>query len=61
MSTQSQTVNTNASQQMLREALVRGTVENPALQRLKVRILTETKPSEVITSFDRMHHRHNRS
>lgn len=34
---------------------------NPAIQRLRSRILTESDVSQVITSYDRMHHRHNRS
>ena len=34
---------------------------NPALQRLKARVLAEVEPSTVITSYDRMHHRHSRS
>jgi len=34
---------------------------NPALQRLKARVLNAAEPSAVITSYDRMHHRHSRS
>ena len=34
---------------------------NPALQRLKARVLGAVEPSTVITSYDRMHHRHSRS
>jgi hypothetical protein len=45
----------------VRAALLRGQPTNPALQRLKGRLLSETEASEVITSYDRMHHRHNRS
>lgn len=45
----------------VRDAVARGKHANPALQRLQARILKSTDPSEVITSFDRMHHRHNRS
>lgn len=48
-------------QDVMRDAVTRGVSENPAIQRLKARVLAETKPSEVISSFDRMHHRHNRS
>lgn len=45
----------------IRDAMVRGKPANPALQRLQARILKTTDASEVITSYDRMHHRHNRS
>jgi len=34
---------------------------NPALQRLQSRVLAGAQASEVITSYDRMHHRHSRS
>lgn len=43
------------------QAIVRGKHANPALQRLQTRVLKSTDASEVITSYDRMHHRHNRS
>lgn len=45
----------------VRDAITRGKHANPALQRLQTRILKVTDASEVITSYDRMHHRHNRS
>lgn len=45
----------------IRDAVVRGKPVNPALQRLQTRVLKSTDASEVITSYDRMHHRHNRS
>jgi hypothetical protein len=45
----------------VRDAIARGKHANPALQRLQTRILQNTDASEVITSYDRMHHRHNRS
>jgi hypothetical protein len=45
----------------VRDAIARGKHANPALQRLQTRILKVTDASEVITSYDRMHHRHNRS
>lgn len=46
----------------LRSALLQTEpMSNPVLQRLKARILAEVDASEVITSYDRMHHRHNRS
>ncbi len=45
----------------VRDAIVRGKHANPALQRLQTRVLKSVDASEVITSYDRMHHRHNRS
>jgi len=45
----------------VRDAVARGKHANPALQRLQTRILKSIDVSEVITSYDRMHHRHNRS
>ena len=45
----------------LRSALLRSKPANLALQRLKARLLKDADPSEAITSYDRMHHRHNRS
>lgn len=45
----------------VRDAIARGQHANAALQRLQARILKVTDASEVITSYDRMHHRHNRS
>jgi len=45
----------------IRDAIVRGKHSNPALQRLQARVLKSADASEVITSYDRMHHRHNRS
>lgn len=45
----------------VRDAVIRGQSTNPALQRLQQRVLQETSASEVITSYDRMHHRHSRS
>lgn len=45
----------------VRDAIARGKHANPAMQRLQSRILKSTDASEVITSYDRMHHRHNRS
>ena len=45
----------------VRDAIARGQHVNPAIQRLQTRILKVTDASEVITSYDRMHHRHNRS
>jgi len=45
----------------VRRVLLRNQSSNPALQRLKGRVLAEVNASEVITSYDRMHHRHSRS
>ncbi len=45
----------------VRDAIARGQHANPALQRLQTRILKVADASEVITSYDRMHHKHNRS
>jgi hypothetical protein len=45
----------------LRTAVLRTTSTNPALQRLQQRVLENVDASEVITSYDRMHHRHSRS
>lgn len=45
----------------IRTALLREQPLNPALRRLKGRVLADAEASEVITSYDRMHHRHNRS
>ncbi len=45
----------------LRSAVIAARPMNPALQRLQQRVLAEADASEVITSYDRMHHRHSRS
>ncbi len=45
----------------LRNALLKTRPVNPALQRLQSRVLSGAQVSEVITSYDRMHHRHSRS
>ncbi|RTM10595.1 MAG: hypothetical protein EKK31_02240 [Hyphomicrobiales bacterium] len=47
--------------QDVRAALLKGRPTNPVLQRLQGRVLSKAEPSEVITSYDRMHHRHSRS
>jgi len=44
-----------------RPAILRARPANPILQRLQQRVLAEAEASEVITSYDRMHHRHSRS
>lgn len=45
----------------LRAQVMNAQTGNPALQRLQSRVLANAQASEVITSYDRMHHRHNRS
>jgi hypothetical protein len=45
----------------IRSAILRDQPDNPTLQRLKGRLLADSEASEVITSYDRMHHRHSRS
>lgn len=45
----------------LKLAVLRAQPTNPALKRLQGRVLASAEPSEVITSYDRMHHRHSRS
>ena len=45
----------------IRSAVLTARPTNPALQRLQQRVLAEAEVSEVITSYDRMHHRHSRS
>ncbi|EKT4460497.1 MULTISPECIES: YhhA family cyclophane-containing RiPP [Pseudomonas] len=45
----------------IRRRLSKGQSTNPAIQRLRSRVLTESDVGQVITSYDRMHHRHNRS
>lgn len=45
----------------LRTAVLSSKATNPALQRLQGRVRERAQPSEVITSYDRMHHRHSRS
>lgn len=45
----------------LRTSVLTAETTNPALQRLQGRLRAESQASEVITSYDRMHHRHNRS
>lgn len=45
----------------VRTTVLKATTSNPALQRLQGRVLEGTQASELITSYDRMHHRHSRS
>lgn len=51
----------SAAATTLRSAVLGARPANPALQRLQQRVLAEAEASEVITSYDRMHHRHSRS
>ena len=46
---------------VVRSDVLKSTTSNPALQRLQGRVLAGAQASELITSYDRMHHRHNRS
>lgn len=43
------------------EKLTKVESSNLAIQRLKSRVLAKADPSQVITCYDRMHHKHNRS
>lgn len=52
---------TEFSNTLIRDMVLRSSHANSAIQRLQSRILKESEASEVITSYDRMHHRHNRS
>ena len=45
----------------LKTAVLRARPTNPALERLRGRVLAHADVCEVITSYDRMHHRHSRS
>ena len=44
-----------------RKAVIDARPSNAALQRLQQRVMSDVPASEVITSYDRMHHRHSRS
>ncbi|WP_294235195.1 YhhA family cyclophane-containing RiPP [uncultured Sphingomonas sp.] len=46
---------------IIRESVLKTSTSNPALQRLQSRVMAGVAASEVITSYDRMHHRHSRS
>jgi hypothetical protein len=50
-----------STQSTIRHSLAKVQSTNPAIQRLRSRVLTESDASQVITSYDRLHHRHNRS
>ncbi|WP_374113793.1 YhhA family cyclophane-containing RiPP [Rhizobium sp. L51/94] len=45
----------------LKTTVMRTESANPAIQRLRSRVLSNAETSDIITSYDRMHHRHNRS
>jgi hypothetical protein len=45
----------------VRSSVLGSSTTNPALQRLQGRLLASAQTSDVITSYDRMHHRHSRS
>lgn len=45
----------------LKAVVLKSESANPALQRLKARVMAAAEPSLLITSYDRMHHRHSRS
>lgn len=45
----------------VRSGVLKARTENPALQRLQARVMAGSEAGEVITSYDRMHHRHSRS
>lgn len=45
----------------LKSVVLQSEPTNPALLRLKGRVMAAAEHSEIITSYDRMHHRHSRS
>ncbi|WP_448206440.1 YhhA family cyclophane-containing RiPP [Azospirillum sp. sgz302134] len=45
----------------VRGTILRSDTANPAIQRLQARIRAGSDNGALITSYDRMHHRHNRS
>lgn len=52
---------TSAPTVEFKSSIMRSTSSNPALERLRSRVLANADASDVITSYDRMHHRHSRS
>jgi hypothetical protein len=52
-----QRVTENQLQQMLRESPLR----HPALNRVQAKLVASADTESVISSYDRMHHRHSRS
>ena len=51
----------NVESNDIRESLTKVESTNLAIQRLRARVLAQSDASQVITCYDRMHHRHNRS
>lgn len=47
--------------EIMQEQLRQTPTQHPALARLQASLNGQTSPDQVITSYDRMHHRHNRS
>lgn len=43
------------------QTLKKVSTNHPALNRLRAKVVSESALESVITSYDRMHHRHNRS
>ena len=52
--------NVDAAETM-QEQLRQTPTQHPAVARLQATLSGQTSPDQVITSYDRMHHRHNRS
>lgn len=61
MSSHDHTMNNTETNTALRSDVLQAQVSNAALMRLQSRALASAEVSEVITSYDRMHHRHSRS
>lgn len=61
MSSCDHTMNNAETNTGLRSDVLQAQVSNAALMRLQSRALASAEASEVITSYDRMHHRHSRS
>ncbi|WP_379866464.1 YhhA family cyclophane-containing RiPP [Marinobacter sp. M5B] len=57
----SEALKIDKSKMDIRSGLAKKTSTNAAIQRLRSRVLAESDASQVVTSYDRMHHRHNRS
>lgn len=52
---------TTTAEAEIAESLQDGQQDHPALARLARRLEDDGTAADVITSYDRMHHRHNRS
>lgn len=61
LSAESSTAHCPTNDGNLRDEVLRVPATNPAVQRLQQRLRAQAPASEIITSYDRMHHRHNRS